>query len=388
MARQRSSAVLVGLGLVVVLVLVWQLRDALDPVPDPAPGPRDTASPVVAAPSRSERAPRLSSPPLPAPSEPPELRGHDTIDPCTAGFEPELPADAEVVIAHDITLAVLPLDDRGRGSIDGKPRTSETTLQPTSVAYLVAGLLEEAATLTGTTRRERLTVIVYPTQAELLARTHAPPWARAIYDGGAVRIALDPSADLGIAVPTLRHELMHAQLHAAVGCIPAWFNEGLAMYFAGRPPARTWVRMLRSPEAFELVPLQAPTLSDLPADRADRAYGHSLAMLIYLVEHGGEAGIRAAVRTVLAVTDQTRRPVIDLWERLYPGVTPRAVLDSLTRRVFGVPPGPELDTMLQAAVCCRGMRNLAGFACHGAPVVADQLVWIDAASRDVCYATW
>jgi len=37
--------------------------------------------------------------------------------------------------------------------------------------------------------------------------------------------------------------------------MPSWFNEGLAMYFAGTPPARQWVRMLRSPDAFDLASL-------------------------------------------------------------------------------------------------------------------------------------
>jgi hypothetical protein len=231
-------------------------------------------------------------------------------------------------------------------------------------------------------------VIVYPSLAAFRARTRAPAWSHAIYDGGAVRLPVDPDADLGVRLSSLRHELMHAQLHAAVGCMPAWFNEGLAMYFAGRPPTRAWIRMLRTTDPGELAVLQSSSFAALSSETADRAYALSLAMVAYLVERAGEPGLRTTVQILRAATRQTGRLMSDLWDRLYPGVGPRAVLEALTRKVFGVAPGPELDAIFQAAVCCHGFRTLAGFSCHGAPAVAGKATWIDETSHDLCYATW
>src|SRR5258706_549503 len=76
-------------------------------------------------------------------------------------------------------------------------------------------------------------------------RTGAPPWAGGAYDG-AVRVPAAPRNELGVSIATLRHEVMHAQLHAAVGCLPVWFNEGTAMYFAGAVPALEWLKLLRT----------------------------------------------------------------------------------------------------------------------------------------------
>jgi hypothetical protein len=377
----------VGVGLVGVCVVLWLLRGALDPAPPsttvragtpsrsgtssgsapPAPGP--TAQPVA--------------PELPPAPEAPLLRGHDAVDPCTAAWEPAIPAGYTTVIADGITVAWLPGEPVASGPYD-------VALQPTAVAYLVNGLLEEAAALTGTLRREHLTVIVDPSKDSFLAHTGSPAWSDGVYDGGAVRLAVRSNAELGVLIATLRHELMHAQLHTTVGCMPAWLNEGLAMYFAGTAPIRPWIKMLRSPDAFDLTALQIPSLSAMPADRAERAYAESLAMIVFLVERSGPPGIPAAVHALRAASREAPRAGLDLWERLYPGAGHHEVLSALAHKIFGVALGSELEDIFKGAVCCHGLRAVTELACRGTPLRPDRTSWIDQTTtpRTACSATW
>jgi hypothetical protein len=220
--------------------------------------------------------------------------------------------------------------------------------------------------------------------------THAPAWADGLYDGGAIRLPIQSNTELGVLISTLRHELMHAQLHTAAGCMPAWFNEGLAMYFAGTPPARQWVRMLRTPDAYDLAALQVPALEDMPKDRAERAYAESLAMILFLVERAGEPGLKLAVQTLRAASRESPRAALDLWDRLAPGTGHRAVLDVLAHKLFGVTLGSELDALWKGAICCSGLRAVTELGCRGAPLRPDKTAWLDPAStpRVACYTTW
>jgi hypothetical protein len=233
-------------------------------------------------------------------------------------------------------------------------------------------------------------VIVDPSKDSFLARTGAPPWSDGIYDGGAVRLVARPSAELGVQIATLRHELMHAQLHTAAGCMPSWFNEGMAMYFAGTAPIRPWLKMLRSPDAFDLTALQIPSLAAMPNDRAERAYAESLAMIVFLVERAGEPGLAAAVRTLRAASREAPRAGLDLWERMYPGAGHHEVLDTLAHKLFGVALGSELEAIFRGAICCHGLRSVNELGCRGAPLRPDKTSWLDQTSspRATCSATW
>ena len=164
----------------------------------------------------------------------------------------------------------------------------------------------------------------------------------------------------GMVMSSLRHEVMHAQLHATVGCMPAWFDEGLAMYFSGAPRTREWIKMLRAPEALEMRWLEQSTLEDVDPDRVSWVYAQSLAMLLYVIDRAGEVGLRDAVQTVHFAGADARK----LWEKLYPGTGDRQVLDALARKMFGVPQGPELDTMLQGTICCYGLKSVSTFGCR------------------------
>ncbi len=231
-------------------------------------------------------------------------------------------------------------------------------------------------------------MILYPPEV-FHAETHAPRWSDGVYDGGAVRVAARPSAELGVEIASLRHELMHAQLHP-LGCMPAWLNEGTAMYFAGPPPVRSWLRMLRSPDSVDLGELSVPSFVQLPDESAERAYAESLAMVLYIVDRAGEAGLRAAVQALRAAGTGTPRAGQELWDRLYPGIGHRAVVESLAHRVFGVAPGSELDALLRGAVCCHGLRSAGELRCRGVAPRADRRRWMDYTATPValCDATW
>lgn len=374
-------------GLVGVCVGLWLLRSALDPAAPPAPARHAGATP---RPASSAAMPVPMPPPavpeLPPPPEAPPLRGHDTVDPCTAGWEPAIPPGYATVMADGITVAWSP----GEPGEPVRQGPYDVAVQPTAIAYLVNGLLEEAAALTGTVRRDHLTVIVDPSKDSFIARTGAPPWSDGIYDGGAVRLAARPTAELGAQITTLRHELMHAQLHTTAGCMPSWFNEGMAMYFAGTAPIRAWLKMLRSPDTFDLTALQIPSLAAMPSDRAERAYAESLAMIVFVVARAGEPGLAAAVRTLRAAAREAPRAGLDLWERLYPGAGHREVLDTLAHKVFGIALGSDLEAIFRGAVCCHGLRSVNELGCRGAPLRPDKTSWLDQTSspRATCSATW
>jgi hypothetical protein len=282
-----------------------------------------------------------------------DATSHHTADPCTALSEPIIPATFEQTTAAGITIAWDPTKTAG---------PYDAPFRPVSLAYTVAGLLEEAAQLTGTDRRERLAVIVDASSEDFLARTKAPAWAGGLYDGSAVHLPPYARADFGVVMTSLRHEVMHAQMHAVVGCTPFWFNEGLANYFAGATPTKEWVAMARTGEPFDLTTLREPAIHDVKAQNAQRMYAVSTAMVLYLVHRGGEVGIREAIR--IAQSAPTIPAALDLWPRMAPNVQYPLVLETLATRIFGVPPGPELDALLAGPLCCLNLRSPADVTCR------------------------
>ena len=91
--------------------------------------------------------------------------------------------------------------------------------EPTALAHVAAGLLEEAAIVADADRRAKLLVVLHPTVEDLRETTGAPKWASGLYNG-AVHIVAIPGREFGVRIETLRHEIMHAELHAAAGCAP------------------------------------------------------------------------------------------------------------------------------------------------------------------------
>ena len=301
------------------------------------------------------------------------------MDPCTELVEPTVPAGFEVHAAQGITIAWASTSAVG---------PSDASLRPLALAHLVTGLLEEAAQLTGTPRRAELTVVIYPSSDDFHTATKAPQWAYGLYDG-AVRVPAESRAELGVSLATLRHEVMHAQLHATVGCMPVWFNEGAAMYFAGTAPAREWIEMLRAPAPLELGLLEAPALDERAGSRVDRVYAQSLAMVLFHVGRAGALGLGPAVAALSEANRTSPREGQALWSRLHPGADHTAVLDALARRIFGAPPG-ELGATLEGAICCHGLARAAELTCRATAARPGRSMWIDetATPRASCRARW
>ena len=224
-----------------------------------------------------------------------------------------------------------------------KNARSAVTLEPTTLAYLAEGLLAQAALVTGTVRRSSLAVVVYATVDDFRAQTHAPKWAGGLYDG-AVRIPARASAAFGLDLDALRHELMHAQLHAGVGCMPAWLDEGLAQYFARDVPETEWLKMLNGEPAPSVVAMQVSAIEDVDGFEPDVAYAQSLAMVMLAIEHA--SNIPDLLREL------RRGPPRELWHRILPGAGDRDVLEALSRRLFGLPVARAAEELTGTGVCC------------------------------------
>jgi hypothetical protein len=287
----------------------------------------------------------------------------DGADPCEPVAEATLSADMETVSAAGVTVAW--------------PPTVEA-IEPTALAHVVAGLLEEAALLTDSDRRARLTVVLHPTVEELRLATGAPRWASGIYDG-AVHVVAYPKRDFGVRLDELRHEVMHAQLHTAAGCTPAWLNEGTAMYFAGRPSPAGWTKILRDKAFVGIGVLSTPTVVDLPEDEAGVAYAQSLAMVLYAIESAKEGRLDEVLQSLRA-RDATapRQRAESLWSVLYPRIGPMELRGWLGRRILGATSDREIEDAFSGAVCCTSSRRISGYACHAAPLRPGQSSWADA----------
>ncbi len=246
-------------------------------------------------------------------------------------------------------------------------------LEATPLAYTAAGLLAQLGLVTGTSPRGELTVIVYASLDAFHAKGSAPAWAAGLYDN-AVRLPATPHEDFGIDIRSLRHELVHAQLHAAIGCTSIWLDEGLAQWFENAVPDREWLRMLHDHRSLDLAAMQVSTLEDVHAERPEQVYAQSLAMVLYAFERGDG---------VADLLHDRRGPPLELWHRRYPEAGELDVLGSVARRMFGLPLGPELDAVFDAAVCCKGLGRLDEVSCHAGPRVPGRRSWFDDA-RALC----
>jgi hypothetical protein len=324
--------------------LVWLWHSTWEA---PVEAERSEPAPRVATtPARRAHIPQVPQARLVLPPREPtfDATAHHTADPCTAIGEPVVPSTFESITAAGVTVAWEPSES---------VHPYDAALRPTSLAYTVAGILEEAAQLTGTERRQTLTVIVDGTTTKFQERVHAPSFISGIYDGTAIHLGAMARADLGVAIQTLRHETMHAQMHGAVGCTPFWFNEGLAQYFAGTVPIKDFVAMARG-EPFDLDTLREPSIFDMKAENAGRMYAVSLAMVLAIVHRRGEGGLREAVRT--AQSAESLGAALDLWNRVMPNVEYGDVVETLVSKVFGTVPG--------AVSCCAHLRSPSEVSCR------------------------
>lgn len=174
------------------------------------------------------------------------------------------------------------------------PPGALTNRQADELAVAVDRGLDEAAAFTGTARRQRLTVIVYPSRSELLAVTCARSWSSGVYDG-TLRVVAAPTAQ-GLDWRALRHETLHAQLSPFAPHAPRWFHEGVAQSFAQEPaPRGRWSLMVKNRVWVPFSSLDG-TFQVFGADSdAALAYAQSLAMVELMRELGGSHAVATAL---------------------------------------------------------------------------------------------
>jgi hypothetical protein len=182
------------------------------------------------------------------------------------------------------------------------PAASLTLSQAEDVARAVDRALDDAATFTGTRRRARLTVVVYPGKSELLAVTCSPSWTGGSFDGTLRLPASDGPA--GVDLESVRHEALHAQLTPLAPTAPTWFHEGVAQSFARETAPRKWRLMVKNRVWVPFSSLEG-TFHDFEAVAdAELAYAQSYAMVEFLRAEGGIVGISIAL-AALAAGDNT-----------------------------------------------------------------------------------
>jgi hypothetical protein len=346
--RTWKIIALAGLALAIGLVVLWRETD------EPAIVPNDAGVSVSASVSVSGNAgprsltPTLALTPTPDRSATSSVRDPvEAIDPCEPLPRIEIPPGFDTTVVDGMTIAVQHDDVLG---------PADVPLSPTMLARVVEGSLADAAEETGTVPRAQLVVFVHASLHDLHGVGGVPGWAAGAYDG-AVHVARAPHSELGVRVSTLRHEVMHAQLHAAVGCIPAWFNEGIASYFSSELSLRELFALLRDRASPDLRVLESPTLATLDEAATGRTYWQAVAMVVYAIEHSDGASLPGLVHR-MSVLGRDEAMRLASWQRWFPDVDVRGALDAFGRHLFGGPPN------FDATVCCNGVRDFATLACH------------------------
>ncbi|MCA9622300.1 MAG: hypothetical protein KC731_24920 [Myxococcales bacterium] len=294
--------------------------------------------------------------------------GH-IIDPCRALRESRPPPDFEQVSVDGATVHWLP--DEG------------SLIEPDVLAHLTAGLVARAAKITGTSPRAHLNVIVYPSYGSFHDRGGAPSGATGFYDGS-VKLVEQRRKEIGVRLSTLRHEVMHAQLHVGAGCLPIWLHEGAAQYFAGTTWREEWIGMLRTGSVVPFEQLAASEVTDTNVDEKT-LYAQSEAMVVLALAQN-EARSLASIVSALAEVPADER--VHLWNHLFPSLSRTEFLDWMAQWIFEVDAWtqvPGADTPL----CCQGHRPFE-LRCYVAPPSEEEGAtrWLDhsRASLGFCQA--
>ena len=153
--------------------------------------------------------------------------------------------------------------------------------------------------------KEKIVVVLYSDGA-FQEVTDSPSWAGGLFDGKihlAVRRVLHatPEADA-----TLAHEYAHALVYRlAGGHAPTWLDEGLALYFEGRPPS--WSDTILDRPQTELTPLHAlhGSFLSLPPHEATLAYAESLSATRLLIHRYGWSRVRRLLEALVQTHEFT-----------------------------------------------------------------------------------
>ena len=135
-----------------------------------------------------------------------------------------------------------------------------------------------------------INVVLY-TEQQFHDITGAPEWAGGGFDGQIRMPVAGAQQNLRAFDRILTHELTHAILHAiSARNIPAWLNEGLAMYFEGDSPAVSEKRLVAARAFIPLAYLQRG-YTELTAKQADVAYDMSIFATNALITRIGVANV-------------------------------------------------------------------------------------------------
>ena len=136
-----------------------------------------------------------------------------------------------------------------------------------------------------------LNVVLY-TDQQFRDITGAPDWAGAGYDGQIRMPVAGAAQNLPEFDRILTHELTHAMLHnIAARNVPAWLNEGLAMYFEGNNAAASEKRLAAARAFVPLAQLDRE-FTGLSAQQADLAYEMSAFAANTLLTRIGAGNLR------------------------------------------------------------------------------------------------
>ena len=179
----------------------------------------------------------------------------------------------------------------------------------------------------GGASEEPIIVILY-SDRRFKEVTDSPAWAGGLYDGK-IHLAARSVIPAGQAETALAHEYAHAIVHRlSAGHAPAWLQEGLALYFEGRPAA--WSRQVLARHRSRIVPLHAlhKNFLGLPSREAQIAYAEGLSAMRAIIEQYDMRRVRRlldelAVTPEFAVAFETvfQRPYRDFESAWVAGLT-------------------------------------------------------------------
>lgn len=165
------------------------------------------------------------------------------------------------------------------------PYAARLVLRSLEAAYEVVGRKF------GAFQQQRTQVVLYPDQ-DFHDITQTPQWVHAAFDGQInlpVR-GLTEAGDHTALDRTTRHEYAHSLIAATTGGqVPAWLNEGLAMWAEEELPGDRvgWARHSVTGRRLLTFTEMTASLTTLPEDRIETAYAQSYLSVWYLIDRHG-----------------------------------------------------------------------------------------------------
>lgn len=214
-----------------------------------------------------------------------------------AAADPKIPGLADMIDKATRELSVESgFDNRStrqfKVSYEGK--VNEQTARA-AMQILSRALYQIGRDLRYNSKRPFAVVLYSPDQYR--AATEAPGWSSGLYDGK-IRVPLKSNgsseADRRALTTTLRHELTHAVVIELAGSkVPAWLNEGLAMYYEREPADRdprakadrlAILKMIGGGERISVIDLPASFTKMTDSAKVERAYLLSRSFVQWMAE--------------------------------------------------------------------------------------------------------